>query len=220
MFREFSNTRALSLFILRRDRVRLVVWILSISIFVIAIAAILPDLYTTFEERQVMAEAMENPAVTFMLGPGYGLDNYTDGAMMAHFMLAFTAIAVGIMSILLTTKNTREDEEEGRIEMIRSLPVGFLSPLAATFLIAVFTNIVLALAVGFGLYALGLESMDLAGSLLYGAAIGAIGICFAAITGLLAQLTTNARSTIGYSFAFLIIAYLIRGVGDIDNEIL
>lgn len=72
MFREFSNTRALSLFILRRDRVRLVVWILSISIFVIAIAAILPDLYTTFEERQVMAEAMENPAVTVMLGPGYG----------------------------------------------------------------------------------------------------------------------------------------------------
>ena len=89
MFREFSNTRALSLFIHRRDRLRLAVWILSISIFVIAIAAILPDLYTTFEERQVMAEAMENPAVTVMLGPGYGLDNYTDVAMRAHFMLVF-----------------------------------------------------------------------------------------------------------------------------------
>ena len=220
MLRQYTHTGVLARFILKKDRVKILIWLISLTVFTVLIGAMLPTLYSSAVERQIMAETMKNPAVTFMLGPGYGLDNYTDGAMMAHFMLAFTAIAVGIMSILLTTKNTREDEEEGRIEMIRSLPVGFLSPLAATFLIAVFTNIVLALAVGFGLYALGLESMDLAGSLLYGAAIGAIGICFAAITGLLAQLTTNARSTIGYSFAFLIIAYLIRGVGDIDNEIL
>ena len=36
-----------------------------------------------------MAETMKNPAVTVMLGPGYGLDN-TDGAMMSHFMLLYS----------------------------------------------------------------------------------------------------------------------------------
>ena len=220
MSRLYTHTVVLASFIWRKDRVKILIWIIAITLSTILIAAMLPTLYSSELERQMMAETMKNPAVTFMLGPGYGLDNYTDGAMMAHFMLAFTSVAVGIMSILLTTKNTREDEEEGRIEMLRSLPVGFLAPFAATILIAVITNILLALVVGFGLYSLGLESMDLTGSLLYGASLGAIGICFTAITGLFAQLTTNARSTIGYSFAFLILAYLVRGIGDIENEFL
>ena len=43
-------------------------------------------------------------------------------------------------------------------------------------------NIVLSVLVGFGLYALGFETMDLRGSLIYGASMGAVGISFAALT--------------------------------------
>lgn len=167
-----------------------------------------------------MAEAMENPAITVMLGPGYGLANYTDGAMMAHFMLAFSALGMGIMSIMLVVRYTREDEEEGRTEMIRSLPTGSLSYLTASFSVLCLANIIIFLLVGFGLYVLGYESMDLTGSLLYGAAMGATGIFFAALTGLFAQLTSNARAAIGYSFTFLIAAYIVRGIGDVENEVL
>ncbi len=220
MSKSFANTGILSRFILRRDRIRIPVWIISIVIFTVMIAAILPDLYTTSGEREIMAETMKNPAITAMLGPGYGLDNYTDGAMMAHFMLVFTALAAGIMGILLTIRHTREDEEEGRAEMIRSLPVGPLSPLTATMLIIILANIIMALLTGFGLYSLGFESMDLNGSLLYGASLGAIGILFAAITGLFAQLSSNTRSTVGYSFTFLILSYIVRGIGDVGYEVL
>ena len=221
MFRElYTNTGKLAGYILRKDRIRLPVWIISIVVFTFLIASILPDLYATGADRQIMAETMKNPAITVMLGPGYGLDNYTDGAMMAHFMLLFSAIATGIMGILLTTRHTREDEEEGRIEMIRSLPVGPLSPLAATILNITLANIVISLVVGFSLYSLGLEDMDLGGCLLYGASLGVIGIFFAALTGLFAQLTSNTRATIGYSFGFLILAYIIRGIGDVENETL
>lgn len=220
MNKQFANTGILIPAILRRDRIRIPVWVVSIVIFTILIAAVLPDLYTTDTERHIMAETMKNPAITVMLGPGYGLDNYTDGAMMAHFMLAFTAIAMGIMGILLTTRHTREDEEEGRIEMIRSLPVGSLSTLTATFLILVITNIMLSLLTGIGLYSLGFESMDLGGSMLYGASLGAVGIFFTALTGLFAQLTSNTRATIGFSFVFLIVAYIVRGIGDVGYEVL
>lgn len=220
MIKPFANTGLIIRFILKRDRVRIPVWILSIAIFTIAIALMLPNLYTSSLEREIMAETMKNPAITVMLGPGYGLDNYTDGAMMAHFMLVFTALATGIMGILLTVRHTREDEEEGRIEMIRSLPVGALSPLTATIIMITIVNIVLTVIVGFGLYSLGFESMDLEGSFLYGASIGVIGIYFAALTGLFAQLSTNSRSTLGYSFTFLIAAYIVRGIGDIEYEIL
>lgn len=220
MSKEFTNTGMLARFILRKDRIRLPVWLISIVAFTVLIAAVLPDLYTTAGEREIMAETMRNPAVTVMLGPGCGLDNYTDGAMMAHFMLVFTALAVGIMNLLLTIKHTREDEEDGRIEMIRSLPVGPLAPLSATILMGFIANILLSFAVGFGLYSLGFESMDLHGSLLYGASLGAVGIFFASLAGLLAQVTSNARSALGYSFSFFIFSYILRGIGDVGNEML
>lgn len=220
MSKLFANVGILTRSILRRDGIRIAIWIFSITLFTVLIGGILPDLYTTGVDRQIMVQTMENPAITVMLGPGYGLDNYTDAAMMAHFMLAFTAIAVGIMSILLVTRHTREDEEEGRTEMVRSLPVGRLSPLTATTLMVLITNVILFFAAGFGLYALGIESMDLGGSLLYGASLGAVGIFFATLTGLFAQLTSNTRSTIGYSFSFVILAYIVRGIGDVSSEVL
>ena len=52
--------------------------------------------------------------------------------------------------------------------------------------------------IGFGLYALGIESMDLEGSLLYGAALGATGIFFTAVTAIFAQLSENSEGRLGY----------------------
>lgn len=216
----FTNTGLLSWSILRRDRIRIPIWIISLVLFTVMTAAILPDLYTTGAEREIMAETMKNPAITVMLGPGYGLDNYTDGPMMAHFMLVFSALATGIMGILLTSRHTREDEEQGRIEMIRSLPVGPLSPLTSTFIIVALTSILLSILTGIGLYSLGYETIDLAGSMLYGASLGAIGIFFSALTGLFAQVTSNNRATVGFSFSLLIFFYILRGIGDIGNEVL
>src|SRR5699024_1397520 len=61
---------------------------------------------------------------------------------------------------------------------------------------------------------------DLEGSLLYGAALGATGIFFTGMTAVFAQLSENSRGVIGYSVAFLLIAYLVRAVGDVGNETL
>lgn len=216
--RLYHNTNVLSRFILQRDRIRIPTWLISLSLITFSVAMAFTDLYATDQDRQAIAETMRNPAMSAMVGQGYGLDNYTNGAMLAHQMLLFTGLTVAIMSILLVARHTRADEEDGRIEMIRSLPTGRLSNLSATVLVVSGTNVLLALIIGFGLYALGIESMDLHGSLLYGAALGAIGIFFSAITALFAQLSENNRSTIGLSFAALGISYLIRGIGDAGNE--
>lgn len=216
----FNNTGRISRFIILRDRFRIPIWIISIAVFTFLVAISFADLYKTDEARHAVAQTMMNPAMTAMVGKGYGLDNYTFGAMMAHQMLLMTALVVGIMSILLVTRHTRADEEEGRIELIRSLPVGRLSNLHATMLVLFVTNILLALVIGFGLYALGIESMELEGSLLYGAALGATGMIFSSITALFAQLSASSRGTLGLSFAFLGAAYLIRAIGDIGNETL
>ncbi|NLJ96319.1 MAG: ABC transporter permease [Clostridiales bacterium] len=220
MAKKFTNTRVLIGFIFRRDRIRLLLWILGIAIFAISIAALLPDLYPDKADKLVLAETMKNPAVTFMLGPSAGLNNYTDGAMMGHFMLVFTAMFAAIMSILLVTRHTREDEEDGRIEMIYSLPLGSLSNLTATLLTLLIANVLIFLLIGLGLYGLGIETMGLEGSLLFGASVGVVGIFYAALTGLFAQLASNVRTTLGLSFAFLIAEYIIRGSGDTGNQAL
>ena len=216
----YSNTGKLTRFILRQDRVRIPIWIIAITLITMIVAPAFTELYPTAMERQAIAETMKNPAMTAMVGPGYGLDNYTIGAMMGHQMLLFTAIAVAIMSILFVARHTRVDEEEGRIEMVRSLPVGRLSNIIGTTLVSFGTNIVLALIVGFGLFALSIESMDLMGSILYGAVLGVTGIFFTALTSLFAQISSNSRGTIGLSLAFLGLAYFIRAIGDVSSEAL
>lgn len=214
----FSGTGSLSLFILRRDRIRLPVWIFGFVFVTLLIAVAFTGLYGSDVERQAMAATMGNPAMTAMTGPGFGLADYTMGAMLAHQMLLMTAVVAGLMNVLLTVRHTRADEEDGRVEMIRSLPVGRLSNVAATLLMLFLANVMLAAIIGFSLYALNIDSMDLEGSLLYGAALGAAGLFFAALTAVFAQLSQNARSALGFSIGALLLAYIVRAIGDVSNE--
>ncbi|WP_077624394.1 ABC transporter permease [Sediminibacillus massiliensis] len=208
---------SLSRFIFRLDRFRILVWIIALTFFTIIVPTAFRDLYGSQEERDAMAQTMANPAMTAMTGPA-DLSNYTMGVMTAHQMLLMTAAVVGLMSILLVTRHTRADEEDGRLEMIRALPTGRLSYLNASLLVITLTCGGLALINGLGLYALGIESMNLEGSLLYGTALGATGTFFAGVTAVFAQLSDSSRGTIGYSISVLLIAYLFRAVTDVSNE--
>ncbi|SFB07188.1 ABC-2 type transport system permease protein [Lentibacillus halodurans] len=215
----FSNTGKLSGFILRLDRFRILIWLVAISFFTLVVPIAFSDLYPTQQDRDAMAETMENPAMIAMVGPG-DLGNYTVGAMTAHQMLLLTAVVVGLMNILLMNRHTRSDEEDGRLELIRSLPVGKLANLGGSCIVLTVLNVLLALIVGVGLYALGIDSMNLAGSLLYGFVLGMTGLFFAGLTALVAQITENARNVFGISLALLLVSYLIRAIGDVSNEAL
>ncbi|MCL2170409.1 MAG: hypothetical protein FWB74_10350, partial [Defluviitaleaceae bacterium] len=47
---------------------------------------------------------------------------------------------------------------------------------------------------------------------------GVSGLMFAAVTALCAQLSASARSVKGYAFLVLLVFYLLRAVGDVNNE--
>lgn len=213
----FAKTGQLSKFILRLDRIRIPLWLFGLTVFTLMVPVSFMDLYDSQQERDGIATTMENPAMTVMVGPG-DLGNYTIGAMTAHQMLLLTAVVAGLMSIFLVTRHTRADEEDGRLELIRSLPAGRLSYLNATLLVLVGASLAIALINGLGLYALGIESMDLEGSLLYGTVLGATALFFAGVTALFAQLTESSRGTMGFSIGILLMAYLVRGVTDVSND--
>lgn len=215
----FTNTGKLARLIFRLDRIKIPFWIIGLAIFTLIVPPAFEGLYPNQQDRDAITSTMANPAMTAMLGPG-NLENYTIGAMTAHEMLLMTAVIVGLMAILLVTKHTRADEEDGRIEMIRSLPSGRLSYLNATLAVTCTAFLALTLVIGFGLFAFGIESMNLEGSLLYGAALGGTGLVFAGVTAVFAQLSENSRGTIGWSVAILLGAYLFRAITDISNEAL
>jgi len=212
----FNNTFNLAKHILKREWKIALIWLVILAGISLAVAGVFQDLYGTAVERIVMAETMSNPAMIAMIGPVYGLDNYTNGVMYAQMMLLFSILAVAAMNIFLVVRHTRKDEESGRIELIRSLPVGRLSYLGGTVIVCLIVNVLLALITGFGLYSLNLESMDFAGSLAYGVALGVSGIFFGAIAALFVQASSTSRGAISYSFIFLGAAYIIRAIGDVS----
>ncbi|MBL1226058.1 ABC transporter permease [Enterococcus sp. BWR-S5] len=214
----FSGWQKLLRLNLRRDRWQILFWLIGIAGLSIAVAGAFPELFQTTAERQVMAETVRNPAMIAMIGPSSSLDNYTIGAMFGHEMTLFMAITAAVMTILMTARHTRGDEEDGRLEMIRALSVGRLAPLIAVIVEMVLISLLIMLTNGVGVGLLGVKTMPMGGSLLYGAALGSAGLVFTGVTAVFAQLAESKRGTVGFSLSFLGLAYLFRGFTDLSNE--
>lgn len=215
---DLAGTPALVRFILRRDRVRLPIWIAALGLTTVGTAASFPDLYLTAEDRQARAALMTgNPAAVAMGGPGYGLDDYTFGAMMANEMLGFVAIFAALMSVLLVVRHSRAEEETGRAELVRAAVVGRYAHLTAALVVAVAANLVLGLLIAVGLGGSGVESIGWSGSFLYGAAVASVGVAFAGIAAVTAQVTEHARGASGLAGAAIGVAFALRAAGDIGN---
>lgn len=216
----FKGTGRITRLLLRQNRFKLILWLVGIIGVTLTVANVYPTVYKTQADIQGFAFTMTNPAMTAMLGPHYAIEDYNFGAVLANEMLLFTAIAVAVMNILLVASTTRDDEEEGRLEMIRSLPVGRLAYLTASAIMILLLNSLLLLFIGFGLSFVDASGMTLEASVLYGAILGATGVFFASLTALVAQLADTARGTTSLSMAVLILAYIVRAIGDVQNETL
>ncbi|MDW0108757.1 ABC transporter permease [Sporosarcina aquimarina] len=213
----FKKCGRLSVFILKRDAIRLVLWVVGIAAVTLSVPPAFQELYPAQEQRDAMAETMRNPAMTAMVGPG-DLQHYSIGAMTSHQMILLTAVAVAIMNILLAVRFTRAEEEAGMTEMIRSRPVGRLASLASAVVVLLVVNVVLALVIWLGLFSLGIESIGMQGAFLYGAALGAVGLFFAGISVVSAQLAESARGATTLSMLVLVVTYFVRAAGDVADS--
>lgn len=220
----FAGSGILSKFIVKRDRVRLFVWLAALAGFVIAF---IPVFYNMFGEgaggvmeKSVMVEMMKNPAMIAIVGPVYGAANYTTGAMYANFMLVFSAMIAAVMNIFLVARHTRHDEELGRLEVIRSLPVGRLSNYTSTMSVVVILNVVLTVLTGLGMFLVRQDGMNFNGCMLFAACLGVTGLFFAAVTAIFCQLSANNKTATTAALFFMLILYMLRAAGDMKSETL
>lgn len=199
--------------IVARDQWRFVAWITGIVMLVISTAASTKGIYPTEESLRGAAALVEdNPAALAFNGPDQALD--TMGGQVAFQLGAFGLVIVGLMTLLLVSRLTRTEEDSGRLELIRSMPVGRHAPLGAALTIVAVLDVAVGAVVAACLLSQGLP---LVGSIALGASYTAFGFAFLGITAVTAQVAENPRVAAGAAGGLLGLSFAVRAVGDISG---
>jgi polyether ionophore transport system permease protein len=208
-----AGTGTLVRFDLRRDRRLIAGCVLALVLVVFASSSSLKSLYPTAADRAKVAQTLkDNPAVIALRGPDRGLDSL--GGLIAFQLGANGAVAVALLSLLLTGRYTRTEEERGRTELVRAAAVGRNAPPTAAVALVASVDVVIGAGVTAALLALG---QPFAGSLALGASFAATGIVFAAVAAVTAQVTESPRAAHGMAAAVLGAAYVLRAAGDVGD---
>ncbi|MET0990460.1 MAG: polyketide antibiotic transporter [Glaciihabitans sp.] len=206
------NVRLL-LSVLRRDRVQLLLWVLGISLLVLASASAVVNEFDTEEERRlIVAVAAANPAFRFLRASPAGIDV---GSVFFFQGFTFIAVLAGLMSTFSVVRNTRAEEDTERAELLAALPLSRRAPLLVALTVAALANLVLAAAIAGVLVLVGL---DTTGSVLTGVTVGAVGLTFAGVAAVAAQVMPTARGANGVSAAAVGLSYVVRGIADALGE--
>ena len=207
-----AGTGALVRLILRRDRVVLPLWVLSLALLPVAIANTMYDLYPTGAERQSYIDIVTStPTFLALYGHAFG---HSLGAITA-WRLGGAVLFVGLASLLTVIRHTRAEEEAGRRELLGATALGRQAPLLAALFVMFGAGLSLGAIATVSLVAYGLP---VAGSVAFGLSWAAFGWTFAAVAAAVAQAIEGARVARGISIAVLGLSLVLRMAGDVGKE--
>jgi ABC-2 type transport system permease protein len=199
---------------LRRDRVKLPAWTLIVALFVPYFSTVAARTNPTPEALQNTMAMMDVPMLRLFTGPAFGTEDLTvQRYLIAVYFVEFL-LGAALMNILLIARHTRAEEQSGRAELIRAAVVGRHASLTAALLLAVTTNVVLAVLLTATAISAGLPAGS---ALLFAAATAATGLVFAAVTAVSAQLTEHSRAAAGIAGGVLGVVWVIRAVGAVQD---
>ncbi|MFI6266937.1 ABC transporter permease [Micromonospora sp. NPDC051006] len=208
-----TGTRRLARLVLRRDRVRLAIWILGTPLLGYALAGSVAGVYPDEAARQGYATTSASSLVARAFnGPIAGTDL---GAVVVAETYVTLALIVALLSTFAVTRHTRQDEETGRAELLGASVVGRYAPLTAALLVVVAANVLAAALLALAFAGAGLP---LAGSVAAAAAVGGVGVAFTAIAAVTAQLSVTSRGANALAAAAVGLAFVLRAAGDVLGE--
>lgn len=206
-----TGTGTLVRFMLRRDRVRLPAWVAGHGLFVLYIAAALPQIAPTEEDLQAVVPLLQQPVGRMFTGPALGMDAPTYERFFAAGYAPYLFLLSALMGILLVNRHTRAEEQAGRAELVRANVTGHDAGLTAALVLAAVASTAAAVVVAGLAIVVGFAPV---GSLLIGLGTGLVGMAFAGITALTAQVFESSRAAAGAAGAALGAAFMLRGLGD------
>lgn len=158
-----------------------------------------------------------NSALIIQAGPGYGLDDPTLGAVVMNETAQWLFIAAAVMSVFMVVRHTRTEEEAERAELVRAAPVGRHAALASAMVGTLVVNVVIAAGNVVALLAFGLPG---AGSFAFGASMAGVGMVFAAVAAVTAQIASGSRAALATAGLVIGVAFVLRAIGDVGNGVL
>lgn len=202
-----AATGVLLRFNLRRDRLMIPVWVAANALMVLSMPNTLKGLYGTEAERSdLLRQVATNSSLRALIGPVFG-DSL--GALTVWRVGVYAGALAAVTGLLVVVRHTRDEEESGRHELIASGAVGRRASLTAALLAAAVASGALALLV-----MVGLSGQGTAGAVAFGLGLGIVGMLFATMAAIVAQLTESARLARGLTAGMLGAAFVLRAAGD------
>jgi ABC-2 type transport system permease protein len=200
---------------LRRDRVRLSVWIAVLTLMMVYAPTAIKLAYPEEPQRLARVNLLKTPAGIILGGPMFGVRETDLGVMMANELTLTLIVAASILSILTVIRHTRAEEESGAAELVLSSVVGRYARTSAALIVVGGVNAILAVTMTLAMASTGFAVVDTAAMSL---GVTGVAMVFGAVAAVTAQLWRQARAATGAAMAALALAALIRGIGDVINN--
>ena len=190
----FTGVGSLVRLALRRDRIRLSVWIASLTLMMVYAPNAIKLAYPEEAQRAARVNLLKTPAGMILGGPMFGVKETDLGVMMANELMLTLIIAASIMSILTVIRHTRAEEESGAAELVLSSVVGRHARTYAALIVVGAVNAVLAVTMTAAMASTGFGVVDTAAMCL---GVTAVSMVFGAVAAVTAQLWRQARAASG-----------------------
>lgn len=208
----WTGTLSLLRLALRRDRIRLSIWLAALTLMMVYAPNAIKLAYPDEAQRQARVNLMKTPAAIIMGGPMFG-GNETDlGAMMANELMLTMIVATSILAILTVVRHTRAEEESGAAELVLSSVVGRYARTTAALIMIGGVNAALTVTMTLAMASTGFGLVDTAAMCL---GITGVAMVFGAVAAVTAQLWRQSRTATGAAMAMLALAVFVRGIGDV-----
>ena len=225
----FTGTWTLIKLILRRDRVKLPVWIAVIVLF----AAFMPSIMASTAGEAIAAQSSNlsfGAVMNFITGP---VEQMNLGGLVLIKSFAFIALLIAFFATLFVIRHTRANEEIGATELIVSTRASRFAPLIATLIVGSGAILLMTILIGLGMTAsvstihggwaafaptadaIRSTATAAGGSWLYALGMGGIGLSFLGIAAIVAQLTETSSAANGLAGIVIGATFVFRGLGDV-----
>jgi ABC-2 type transport system permease protein len=205
-----TGVRVLLAVAVRRDRVRLAVWIVALAGIMAGSAASTARLYPTHASLETLARGLQGtPATLALYGPPAQLGTVGGVAMWKPGGIGL--VLAGLLGLLTVVRHTRAEEEVGLTELTGAGGVGRLAPLASSLVLSTLVAVGLGLLVTLGLVA---TASGGGGAIGAGLSFAAMVFVFSGVAAVAAQVAVTGRAANGLGGAVLGASYLIRAVAD------
>ncbi len=203
--------------VVRRNRVRLGVWVVVLVGMLAYVASYYREIFPTQASLDDFAALSDTPGIRALTGLSPAADTLGGAVWTKAWMTIALSLALG--AAFLVVRNGRADEEAGRTELLRSRMLGVHAYGVASWLV----NGVLCVVVGVGVALASIsggldpDGAGVAGSLVLGASVIGVGLVGLGIGALAGQVATTSRGANALASGVIVGCYVLRMVGDLGD---